>query len=631
MSADSARRIILALLLLLAAPVYSAEDGAPVAVRLTGLSGELEDNVRAALGLASSRRGSDPDVLRELHDDAEADIRRALEPFGYYRPDIQTGLQRPGGPGGSWLASFDVDPGPPLPVAGVDIRFLGPGAGDPELASLAKAWPLPVGATLDHRLYESGKRELIDAVRERGYLAAAQALHRVEVDLTRYTATIQVHISTGPRFVFGAVEFQQDRFHPEYMARYLILESGQPFSTSELSRQRQVLARSGHFREVQIRQLPATADDPPAIPLQIALKPFKTNRFRGALGWGTDTGFGVRLDWTRRYAGQRGQNFTAGAESVEERNRLAGDLSYIIPLQPLDGSKLEIAARHESKDLTYDDVDLDEGGETRIETNLISGFWHRPRARWGPFTTETVLGLSYVEESYDIFEVLFGNLPDSTQKIIIERIGAEAYATLSPEFEAPIPNLRLTLRRSEDRLFIRDGDYLRLQLLGASEDLGANISFWQARLDSWHIRPLRENDRLLLRASLGYSDARSRDVLGVNFNQMPEYYEFRAGGARSVRGYGFEELFPDDAITGGKHQLVASIEYEREIIPDWSAAVFFDAGNAFNDFDNINPSHGVGFGVRWRSPVGLARIDLGFPLDDAEDSFQIYITVGPEF
>ena len=58
---------------------------------------------------------------------------------------------------------------------------------------------------------------------------------------------------------------------------------------------------------------------------------------------GTDTGFGVRLDWTRRYAGQRGQNFTAGAESVEERNRLAGDLSYIIPLQPLDGGRATVA------------------------------------------------------------------------------------------------------------------------------------------------------------------------------------------------------------------------------------------------------------------------------------------------
>jgi len=98
-----------------------------------------------------------------------------------------------------------------------------------------------------------------------------------------------------------------------------------------------------------------------------------------------------------------------------------------------------------------------------------------------------------------------------------------------------------------------------------------------------------------------------------------------------VRGYGFQELFPSDAITGGKHQLVASIEYEHEIIPDWSVAVFLDGGNAFNDFDNIDEKLGTGIGIRWRSPVGLARIDLGVPLDDDEDSFHVYITIGPEF
>ena len=112
---------------------------------------------------------------------------------------------------------------------------------------------------------------------------------------------------------------------------------------------------------------------------------------------------------------------------------------------------------------------------------------------------------------------------------------------------------------------------------------------------------------------------------------MPEYYEFRAGGVRSVRGYSFENLFPDDAITGGKHQLVGSIEYEHEIIPQWSAAAFVDAGNAFNHWDDYNAKIGVGIGLRWRSPVGLARLDLGVPLDDADDAFQIYITVGPEF
>jgi translocation and assembly module TamA len=140
-----------------------------------------------------------------------------------------------------------------------------------------------------------------------------------------------------------------------------------------------------------------------------------------------------------------------------------------------------------------------------------------------------------------------------------------------------------------------------------------------------------EQGRLLLRGALGYTEAESRTVLSVNFNQLPEYYEFRAGGGRSVRGYGFETLFPEDTLTGGKHQLIASIEYEHSFLPDWGAALFVDAGNAFNDFDNIEPKTGVGVGLRWRSPVGLARIDLGFPLDDADDSFQIYITVGPEF
>ena len=59
--------------------------------------------------------------------------------------------------------------------------------------------------------------------------------------------------------------------------------------------------------------------------------------------------------------------------------------------------------------------------------------------------------------------------------------------------------------------------------------------------------------------------------------------------------------------------------------------MFLDAGDAFNDYSNFDEKLGAGIGVRWRSPVGVARIDVGFPLDDADDAFQIYITVGPEF
>jgi translocation and assembly module TamA len=190
---------------------------------------------------------------------------------------------------------------------------------------------------------------------------------------------------------------------------------------------------------------------------------------------------------------------------------------------------------------------------------------------------------------------------------------------------------RLTLRRSDDRLCIRDGDYLDLELLGARDGVGPNIGFWQARLRSWRIRPLSDRNRLLLRTAFSHTDASSRDVLGVNFDLMPQYCEFRAGGVHSVRGYGFEPLYPGDAITGGKHLLEASIEYERRFLPGWSAALFLDGGNAFNSFDDIDPKLGTGIGLRWRSPVGAARIDLGIPLYDAQDSFQIDVTVGPEF
>jgi translocation and assembly module TamA len=306
-------------------------------------------------------------------------------------------------------------------------------------------------------------------------------------------------------------------------------------------------------------------------------------------------------------------------------------VSYVIPLQPLEGSKLTLNGRHESKDLTFEDVELKEGGETRIETNLLSVTWQYPYRLWGGFQVKPQMGLVLLNENYDVFEVLFGNLSSSVQQSIIDQIGRQAYDTLKPDFQAVIPTLGLQMRRSDGRLFINNGDSLDLELLGASEAAGSNLSFWQLRLSSWHIRSFGDASRLLLRTSMGYSDANSNDVLGVNFNEMPEYYEFRAGGALSVRGYEFESLYPSDSITGGKSELVGSIEYDYEVIPDWSVAVFVDAGNAFNEWDDYDAKVGAGFGLRWRSPVGLARIDVGFPLDDSNELLQVYITVGPEF
>ena len=611
----------------------SVTAGESLDIAINGLSGEPLSNVQASMRIEQQRLAPDLDAntIRELHTAAEAEIRRALEPFGYYRPEITTHLIPPAIAGKPWEAIYTIDPGPPVPIGETTVSFTGPGASDDALATLAETLRPAAGTALDHRAYETDKRALLEGVKNLGYLDAAYTTHRVAVDLARYTSNITLEIATGSRYVFGSITFEQDTFDPQYLAQYLILQPGQAFSKAAVDRQRRTLSRSGLFQEVTISLGQPGSDPQPAIPLQIRLTPFKPNRYRGRIGWGTDTDFGVQMDWTRRYVGKRGHHFTLGGAAVEDRNRLAGDLSYMIPLNPLSGHRLELAGRHESKDLTFEDVGLEEGGETRIATNLASVFWHQPRGLLGEFGLQSRTGLSLVEESYDVFEVLFGNLSRQAQQAIIERIGRQAYDTLAPDFEAVVASARLSARRANDPLYIRRGDYLGMELLGANEGAGSNISFWQLRMNTWNILPAGDNGRLLLRSAFGYSDAKTRNVLGVDFNQIPEYYEFRAGGARSIRGYGFEELYPSDAITGGKHQLVGSIEYEHEIIPDWSAAIFLDGGNAFNDFDNIDAKYGTGFGIRWRSPVGLARIDFGVPLDDAEDSFHVYITVGPEF
>ena len=604
-----------------------------VQVQISGLSGESLDNVRASLSLARDRQraGLSPRDIRELYDQASAQIAIALEPFGYYQPQIETELQAPESEGGPWLASFHVDPGMQVPVADMQLVFDAEGAADPAFEKITAGLPLQPGQGLDHRRYEQTKRDVLEQLKSLGYRDALLTANRVEVKLEPYGAHVLLRVATGPRFVIGAIEFDQDTFQADYLARYLTLKPGDIYTNSALAEQRRALSSSGYFREVEIEPLPATDADPYAIPLRIRLEMFPPNRYRARLAWGTDTGVGGQLDWTRRYVGGRGQYFSAGVAAVEERNKLAGDVSYVIPLQPLEGSKLTLNGRHESKDLTFEDVELKEGGETRIETNLLSVTWQYPYRLWGGFQVKPQMGLVLLNENYDVFEVLFGNLSSSVQQSIIDQIGRQAYDTLKPDFQAVIPTLGLQMRRSDGRLFINNGDSLDLELLGASEAAGSNLSFWQLRLSSWHIRSFGDASRLLLRTSMGYSDANSNDVLGVNFNEMPEYYEFRAGGALSVRGYEFESLYPSDSITGGKSELVGSIEYDYEVIPDWSVAVFVDAGNAFNEWDDYDAKVGAGFGLRWRSPVGLARIDVGFPLDDSNELLQVYITVGPEF
>ncbi len=84
-------------------------------------------------------------------------------------------------------------------------------------------------------------------------------------------------------------------------------------------------------------------------------------------------------------------------------------------------------------------------------------------------------------------------------------------------------------------------------------------------------------------------------------------------------------------MVGGGQLVVGSLELDQLVRPGWSAAVFVDAGNAFDGFWKKSLAVGVGAGIRWYSPLGPVRFDVAFPLQDsAPDTYRIHITLGPD-
>ncbi|HAI23845.1 MAG TPA: outer membrane protein assembly factor, partial [Alcanivorax sp.] len=114
--------------------------------------------------------------------------------------------------------------------------------------------------------------------------------------------------------------------------------------------------------------------------------------------------------------------------------------------------------------------------------------------------------------------------------------------------------------------------------------------------------------------------------------ELPASIRFFAGGDASVRGFAYESLGPldnDGEVIGGRHLLVGSLEYDHPISEQWSLAVFTDAGNAFNNFDDYEIRHSAGFGVRWRSPLGPIRVDFARGIEEGRE-WRLHLSMGPD-
>lgn len=585
------RALLLAALALVASSGASALDLRSVQVR--GLDDEaMRDNVDNALSLQrlnpNRRTGMSESRLSYLLRRAPREARGALEPFGYYDAVVETTVQRDGD---QVTVLVQVTPGEPVRVRGRDITMTGAAESDSELMRRLERFRPGPDQPFHHGIYEDNKAIVDRALAERGYFDATLVRHEVTVSRAERSADIELAWESGERFRLGAARFEGHQFRPGLLEKLVDWDLGDPYDQSELLALQTSLAELDYFSAIDITAEPGDAVDG-RVPIRVALAPGKRNVYSAGLRYGTDTGAGVTGGVERRWVNDRGHKLRAQASLAQRENSLTAQ--YQIPAFAwLNGwYTLATSVREERVDFVDSQiVDLVGSRSGKL------GNW------------DLVAALNVRRERYE--DALSGR--------------DFSYSTLV------YPSLWGKWGQSDDLLYPRRARGITIELRGGSTALGSDIDFLQARAAAKWVHGFGRRDRLLVRAELG-------TTVSDQFPDFPPSLRFYAGGDQSVRGYGFKEIgqFIEDAdgrrfVFGGKHLVVGSVEYERMFSPQWGGAVFVDAGDAFDDASQSDWQVGIGAGLRWRSPVGPVRVDVAHGLgDDAQQSFRLHLTIGPD-
>jgi outer membrane protein insertion porin family len=176
--------------------------------------------------------------------------------------------------------------------------------------------------------------------------------------------------------------------------------------------------------------------------------------------------------------------------------------------------------------------------------------------------------------------------------------------------------------------------------------LGGDNDFWKTSFESSVYYPI-EKLVVALRVRIGYEQPYAES------ERVPDRSRFKIGGASTVRGYREQDIGPGDFL------LLGNLELRFPIVWILKGGVFLDAGNAWQEVDDVTWSdfsfldpkddpqaagerdvrYSTGAGLRVETPVGPVRLDYGYKLKilpvaagvEEEDRWRIHLSLGHVF
>jgi outer membrane protein insertion porin family len=482
-------------------------------------------------------------------------------------------------------------------------------------------------------------------------------------------ADIDLHflIHEGPQVMVDHVLIVGNvRTKTETIAREVQLKSGQPLSQQDEDETRRRITALGVFRRVDISylQLPAIRTRRDVV-ITVEEAPLTTIDY----GIGVEGGKYAVYNSERTASVESFQIAPRGSFAIARRNLfgkdrslslvsrasfLPGGISYAPNSNELVQSSgygikeylLRLAYGERGIFGTPADGTFAGGVE---QTRRTSFYFNRRSANIGlarRVTRALSVSTRYSIEKTRVFDIKIA--PDELP--LIDR--------LFPRFRLSTVSGSAIRDTRDDALDPASGGLIGLDEELAARRIGSEVGFFKTFLQAFGYRRIGSGRTIAaFGGRLGLATGFPRtttttndngDTISQVVNDLPASERFFAGGDTTVRGFTLDRLGRPDTIDassgfpkGGHGLIVLNAELRTPLLGSLGGVGFLDIGNVFAHVNDINLGQlraAVGFGIRYKSPIGPIRADLGIklarqllPNGDRERPTALHISLGQAF
>jgi outer membrane protein insertion porin family len=511
----------------------------------------------------------------------------------------------------------EIEEGQPTVVKSVHIA----GTVPPELPSkkvLLAALPLRPGKPINKERFDKSKSKLLLRLQNSGY-ARAQVVPNTEVDAEHHEAIITYTLEPGQRAYIGGISVEGSDRVPEYVIRrQLDIEQGDAYSVKALKDNQIRLYDLGMFRSVTPRLMNINETGTP-LDIEFEVHERKPRTFQLGIGASSVESMRYEVKWTHRNLFKEAERLSLlarisgilqGMEAeLDEPYFLNRDTSLTHKLFILNNKRIDTDP-FGILDSIFDIVDpqpgyslLTIGGESRIEHDFSKRL-------------AGILGIELTQNDfYDIDPSLVEDLESVEDNKLFIQFG------------------ELEWNSRDDNLNPTRGELLRAKIDHSNTSLLSDVNFAKLTLEGRYYLQFLWRTVLATRLKVG-----SIEPYGET-QDVPSNVRFFAGGPGSVRGFSLNRVGPLDASgnpLGGSSLLEGSLELRFPLPDGFSGALFVDFGNVWSTpftyrLDDLR--YAAGPGIRYLTPVGPLRLDIGFIIDrrEGENFGRFEFSIGQAF